>query len=133
VPERDLRAEPLEVLIVEDDDTFSMALAAFLERDDRIVVLGVARDLATALVEAGRNTVDVALVDVRLGPIDGFGVVEALRQEHPSLVALMMSGMDASEFAQRARAAGADGVLEKTTLARDARDAVIRAYLTVAR
>jgi DNA-binding NarL/FixJ family response regulator len=133
VPERDLRAEPLEVLIVEDDDTFSMALAAFLERDDRIVVLGVARDLATALVEAGRNTVDVALVDVRLGPIDGFGVVEALRQEHPSLVALMMSGMDASEFAQRARAAGADGVLEKTTLARDARDAVIRAYLTAAR
>ena len=50
MPERDLRAEPLEVLIVEDDDTFSMALAAFLERDDRIVVLGVARDLATALV-----------------------------------------------------------------------------------
>jgi DNA-binding NarL/FixJ family response regulator len=133
VQERDLRAEPLEVLIVEDDDTFSMALASFLERDDRIVVLGVARDLATALVEAGRNTVDVALVDVRLGRIDGFGVVEALRQEHPSLVALMMSGMDASEFAQRARAAGADGVLEKTTLARDARDAVIRAYLTAAR
>jgi DNA-binding NarL/FixJ family response regulator len=132
VSARDLRTQPLEVLIVEDDETFSTALATFLDRDDRITVLGVARDLATALAEANKNEVDIALVDVRLGRIDGFGVVEALRSEHPSLIALMMSGLDASEFEQRAHAAGADGVLEKTDLARDARDAVIRAYLTVA-
>jgi two-component system, response regulator YesN len=132
VSARDFRTQPLEVLIVEDDETFSTALATFLDRDDRITVLGVARDLASALAEANKNEVDVALVDVRLGRIDGFGVVEALRSEHPSLVALMMSGLDASEFEQRAHAAGADGVLEKTDLARDARDAVIRAYLTVA-
>jgi DNA-binding NarL/FixJ family response regulator len=132
VSARDLRTQPLEVLIVEDDEVFSTALATFLERDDRISVLGVASDLATALAEANRNDVDVALVDVRLGRIDGFGVVEALRSEHPSLVALMMSGLDASEFAQRAQDAGADGVLEKTALARDARDAVIRAYLAAA-
>ena len=129
---RDLHAQPLEVLIVEDDETFSQALATFLDRDDRIVVLGVAHDLATALAELRKNEVDVALVDVRLGRNDGFDVVEALRRQHPSLVALMMSGLDASEFRQRAEAAGADGVVEKTALARDARGAVIRAYLTAA-
>jgi len=132
VSARDLRTQPLEVLIVEDDDTFSEALATFLERDDRITVLGIAHDLATALAEASAHEVDIALVDVRLGRIDGFGVVEALRHEHPSLVALMMSGLDASDFEQRAHDAGADGVVEKTTLARDARDAVIRAYFTAA-
>jgi DNA-binding NarL/FixJ family response regulator len=132
VTARDFRTHPLEVLIVEDDETFSAALAAFLDRDDRIVVLGVASDLATALARANENEVDVVLVDVRLGRIDGFGVVEALRSEHPSLIALMMSGLDASEFEQRAHAAGANGVLEKTVLARDARDAVIRAYLAAA-
>jgi DNA-binding NarL/FixJ family response regulator len=132
VSARDFRTQPLEVLIVEDDETFSTALATFLDRDDRITVLGVARDLATALAEANKNELDVALVDVQLGRIDGFGVVEALRGAHPSLVTLMMSGLDASEFEQRAQAAGADGVLEKTALARDPRDAVINAYLTVA-
>jgi len=132
VSARDLRTQPLEVLIVEDDETFSQALATFLDRDDRISVLGIARDLATALAEAIKNEIDIVLVDVRLGRIDGFGVVEALRSEHPSLIALMMSGLDASEFEQRAHDAGANGVLEKTDLARDARDAVIRAYLTAA-
>ena len=132
VPERDLRTEPLEVLIVEDDETFSDALATFLGRDDRIKALTVARDLATALAEAGARRFDVALVDVRLARGDGFGVVEALRAKHPALVALMMSGLDSDEFEQRAHAAGADGVLEKTALARDGRDALVRAYLSAA-
>jgi DNA-binding NarL/FixJ family response regulator len=126
---RDFRAQPLEVLIVENDKTFSDALSMFLDHDERIHVLGVARDLAAALAQAREQTVDVALIDVRLEQgADGFGVVEALHEQDPSLLALMMSSRDATEFQQQAFASGAFGVLQKTELAYHGRDALVRAY-----
>jgi two-component system chemotaxis response regulator CheB len=130
VTERDLQLRPLEVLIVEDDKIFSDALSMFLDADSRFHVLGVARDVEAALAEARERTFDVALVDVRLERgEDGFALVEALRELHPAVVAVMMSGLDRAEFEARALESGAQGVLQKTDLALEGRDAIVDAYL----
>jgi DNA-binding NarL/FixJ family response regulator len=66
---------------------------------------------------------------VRLDTQSGFKVVEALRKQHPELATLMMSGLDTSEIESEALACGADGVLQKTDLARLGQAAVLDAYL----
>jgi DNA-binding NarL/FixJ family response regulator len=129
MPVRDFRVRPLEVLVVDDDRTFGESLAMFLSDDDRITVTDIASDLHTALASTGARHFDLAIVDVRLDTQSGFQVVEALRARHPDLAVVMMSGLDRSEIETRARACGAQGVLEKTDLARRGQEAVLDAYL----
>jgi DNA-binding NarL/FixJ family response regulator len=127
---RDFRARPLEILVVDDDRMFGESLALFLSDDDRIAVREIACDLDTALDLTRARHFDLALVDVRLDSRDsGFQVVEALREQHPELATLMMSGLDKSEIEARALACGAQGVLQKTDFARRGQEAVLDAYL----
>ncbi|HEY8647313.1 MAG TPA: response regulator [Gaiellaceae bacterium] len=129
MPVRDFRVRPLEVLLVDDDRTFGESLALFLSDDERITVSDIACDLGTALDSTRARHFDLALVDVRLDTQSGFQVVEALREHHPELATLMMSGLDQSEIKTRALACGAQGVLQKTDLASRGQEAVLDAYL----
>jgi DNA-binding NarL/FixJ family response regulator len=129
MPVRDFRVRPLDVLVVDDDRTFGESLALFLGNDERITVSDVACDLRTALDATRAHHFDLALVDVRLDTQSGFQVVEVLRERYPGLATLMMSGLDTSEIEPQARASGADGVLQKTELARRGHEALLDAYL----
>ncbi|MDX6426946.1 MAG: hypothetical protein QOD52_2351 [Gaiellaceae bacterium] len=129
MPVRDFRVRPLEVLVVDDDRIFGQSLALFLGDDERITVSDIVCDLGTALDSTRAHHFDLALIDVRLDTQSGFQVVEALREHHPELATLMMSGLDTSEIESQALASGADGVLQKTELARLGQDAVLDAYL----
>jgi DNA-binding NarL/FixJ family response regulator len=129
MPVRDFRVRPLEILVVDDDRTFGESLAMFLGDDERIIVTDIACDLGTALDSTNTRHFDLALVDVRLNAQSGFQVVEELRARHPELATLMMSGLDKSEIELRALACGAQGVLQKTDLARGGQEAVLDAYL----
>jgi DNA-binding NarL/FixJ family response regulator len=131
VPVRDFRLRPLEILVVDDDRTFGESLALFLSDDERITVTDIACDLRTALASTREHHFDLALVDVRLNDQSGFQVVEALHELHPELATLMMSGLDKSDIEARALACGAQGVLQKTDLARGGQEAVLDAYLAV--
>jgi DNA-binding NarL/FixJ family response regulator len=131
VPVRDFRLRPLEILVVDDDRTFGESLALFLSDDERITVTDIACDLRTALASTHEHHFDLALVDVRLNDQSGFQVVEALHERHPELATLMMSGLDKSDIEARALACGAQGVLQKTDLARGGQEAVLDAYLAV--
>jgi DNA-binding NarL/FixJ family response regulator len=131
VPVRDFRLRPLEILVVDDDRTFGESLALFLSDDERITVTDIACDLRTALASTREHHFDLALVDVRLNDQSGFQVVEALHERHPELATLMMSGLDKSDIEARALACGAQGVLQKTDLARGGQEAVLDAYLAV--
>jgi len=126
---RDFRVRPLEILVVDDDRTFGESLALFLSDDERLIVTDIACNLRTALDSTSVHHFDLALVDVRLNTQSGFQVVEALRARHPELATLMMSGLDESEIEARALACGAQGVLQKTDLARRGQEAVLDAYL----
>ncbi len=130
MPLRDFRMRPLEVLVVDDDRTFGESLALFLDDDERITVCDIAFDLRTALDSTRTRNFDLALVDVRLDAGEnGFQVVRALRDHHPELATVMMSGLDTSEIEPEALACGAQGVLQKTDIARDGQGVVLDAYL----
>ena len=101
----------------------------FLDSDDRMNVLGIATDLSSALRAAYAIPFDLALVDVRLIERDGFGVVSALTDLDPDLVAVMMSGLDVDVYRDQAFRAGAKGILQKSDIVRRGRDVVVSAYL----
>jgi len=126
---RDFRVRPLEVLVVDDDRTFGESLALCLSDGEGITVTDVVCDLRTALASTREHHFDLALVDVRLDAQSGFHVVEELHARHPKLATLMMSGLDKAEIESRALACGAQGVLEKSDLARRGQEAVLDAYL----
>lgn len=117
--------EPLRILIVDDDDVFRDSLRMLLGRDERVVVVGLAHDHPSALEAVGTG-VDVAVVDVLIGRTYGFEIVETLRATVPDAVVMMMSGLDPSEYQAEAVRAGAHAVVDKSAIARDGVDAILR-------
>lgn len=130
MPVRDFRVRPLEVLVVDDDRTFGESLAHFLSYDERISVCDLACNLGAALDSTSARHYDLALVDVRLEAGEtGFQVVKELLKRHPGLATLIMSGLDRSEIEAQALECGAQGVLQKTDLAREGQGCLFDAYL----
>jgi DNA-binding NarL/FixJ family response regulator len=98
-------------LIVDDSADFRDAARAILERGG-IVVVGTARDVAEALLQARELHPDVALVDVDLGAESGFDVAEQLS----GVPVILTSTHDELDFADLIAASPALGFLPKLTL-----------------
>lgn len=82
------------------------ALHALIEAEPDLVVCGEVGTVAEAL--AGLDAVpDLVLVDLCLGPDDGFLLLETMRSRYPKIPALVVSSLDPEVYGARVRAAGA--------------------------
>lgn len=80
-------AEPIRTLIVDDDPLARKRMRRFLGGDPEIEIVGEAADGAAALEILEGEELDLLFLDVQMPQIDGFGVVDRLRQERmPSIV-----------------------------------------------
>jgi two-component system, NtrC family, response regulator AtoC len=99
------------VLIVDDEETHSRALARFLGRR------GYATTVATSAAE-GRNALavsrpDVVLLDQRLGDDDGVTVLREAHGSDPDLPVIMMTAYGSVDTAVAAMKAGARDYIQK--------------------
>ena len=62
----ELVAEPIRVLIADDEPALRVALADLLAHEDDVVLIGTAGDADEAIAIAGDSRPDVALVDVSM-------------------------------------------------------------------
>lgn len=110
-PEQALRA-PRTIAVIEDNHDVRAGLRAALELDGHRVVEaedGLAGIDAVLLEEA-----EIALVDVGLPLVDGFGVARALRERAAHKVRLIaMTGYGSEEDINRGKLAGFDAYLVK--------------------
>lgn len=83
-PEAQEPAEPLSVLLIDDEESLRRAVLTFLKRRG-IHAVGVG-DGADALVELQRGQFDVIISDVRMPGMSGGEFLERLRRDHPALV-----------------------------------------------
>jgi signal transduction histidine kinase len=99
------------VLVAEDHDAVRASIARVLRRQGFSVV--EASTGAAAIELAGRHRPDLAVVDLRLPEVDGFGVVEALKggADPPSVI--VVSGLHDADARVRAFDAGADDFMGK--------------------
>lgn len=120
---------PIRVLIAEDQRMVLGALAALLELEDDLSVVGQAQDGEEALRLVGEHRPDVVLTDIEMPGISGLELAERLRRSsdrRPRVIILTTFARPG--YLRRALDAGAAGYLLKDAPAADLADAVRRVH-----
>ena len=112
----------IKVMIVDDHPVVRNGLEAMLSLEEDMEVVA-ALDGGNAAVEwCAKNAdemPDVVVSDVHMPRGDGFGMLAALRNAHPSIRVLLLAGMPLKDEETRAREDGACGYLPKSLDGRD--------------
>jgi DNA-binding NtrC family response regulator len=99
------------VLIVDDEKVVCDALARHMRGAGYDVL--VAHNGQTAIDHIAQREVEVALIDIRMPGIDGFGVLEVLKQRRPGAKAVMMTSYADIKSAVESISRGAVDILSK--------------------
>ena len=116
--------ETTRVLIVEDHQVVAEGLAALINDQKDMTVVGKAGTVVDAIAQAAELKPDLVLVDFRLTDGTGADAATAIRQMRPEtkLIFLTREDSDAARFA--ALEAGASGFIHKSRAAQDVVDAI---------
>lgn len=101
--------DKITVLISDDNSEFATTLSNYLENDEDMQVVGMAKDGEEALSIISAIKPDVALLDVIMPHLDGLGVLERLnsmRLENPP-ICIMLSAVGQDKITQKAITLGA--------------------------
>jgi DNA-binding NarL/FixJ family response regulator len=105
--------EPIEVVLVEDNDVFREALELMLEVTPDIKVVGAVADGEAALEICPRLDPDVVLVDYRLPGLDGVETTVGLRYACPRVAVVVLTASAETGEVQALFEAGAVACLTK--------------------
>ncbi|WP_207755038.1 sporulation transcription factor Spo0A [Alkaliphilus hydrothermalis] len=102
--------EKINVLIADDNEDFCDILSEYLQRQQDIEVVGVAKDGVEAVELISKKSPDVVVLDIIMPHLDGLGVLEKLNainlDKFPKIIILSAVGQD--KITQRAISLGAD-------------------------
>jgi DNA-binding NarL/FixJ family response regulator len=108
-------AEPIRVLIVDDDALVRAGLRMILAVAADIAVVGEASDGAQVPAAVKEHEPHVVLMDIRMPGTDGLAATEALRSRPGAPDVVVLTTFDADEYVTRALRLGAAGFLVKDT------------------
>ena len=105
----------IRVFLLDDHEVVRRGIAATLEAETDMTVVGEAGDADAALDEIRRCSPDVAVLDVRLGNGNGNGidVCRQITSEFPDVRSLMLTSFDSDRALVDAGLAGAAGFILK--------------------
>lgn len=100
------------ILVVDDEPQIREMLSMYFAQHG--YEAAAAGDSAATLKAVGAGNVDVVVLDIGLAEEDGLNLLERLKQEHPSLRVIMLTGMGfVEDLLQEAQQKGADGYVSK--------------------
>jgi two-component system, NarL family, response regulator DegU len=103
----------VRILIADDHLLFAESLMAVLGEDERVDVVGIAKDGQEAVELAVEFQPDVILMDLKMPVIDGFEATRRIREAGLDTQILILTGTDHEIGSADAAAAGASGYLRK--------------------
>jgi two-component system, NarL family, nitrate/nitrite response regulator NarL len=103
----------INLLVVEDSPIFAEALVLMLQGEERLSIVKVVGTAEKALQIIGDLDIDLVLVDISLPKMDGIELVRRLKQSHPEILCLILSGEDSGNMVMRSLKAGARGYVIK--------------------
>jgi len=118
----------IRVLIAEDQSMVLGALAALLELESDIAVIGRARDGREALELARRERPDVVLTDIEMPQMTGLELAAELKRQGSGARVVILTTFARSGYLRRALDAGAAGYLLKDSPSERLADAVRRVH-----
>jgi two-component system response regulator DesR len=118
----------IRVLLAEDQAMVRGALAALLELDPGVRVIGRAADGATALRLALAERPDVVIADIEMPKLTGLELAAALKREGCRARVIILTTFARPGYLRRALQAGAAGYLLKDAPSERLADAVRRVH-----
>ena len=115
----------IRVLIADDHRLFAETLEALLATEDRIDVVGSARDGKEAVRLTRKLRPDVVLMDISMPIMDGFEATRRIRQHRGNACVLMLTGSNSRTDVDFARKAGAAGYVTKDRIAAELIEAIV--------
>jgi DNA-binding NarL/FixJ family response regulator len=122
-------AEPIRVLLVEDNDVFREALELLLELRQEIDVVASVPDGESAVEVVPDIRPDVVLMDYRLPGLDGVQATRAVLAAYPATAVVCLTASANPREREALIEAGAVGCLEKD----EGLDAIVDAIRNAAR
>ncbi|WP_327370999.1 response regulator transcription factor [Streptomyces sp. NBC_01217] len=119
-------AQPVRLLIVDDDPLVRAGLALMLGGADDIDVVGEGADGSEVADLVDRLRPDVVLMDIRMPTVDGLTAAEELRARPEAPEVIVLTTFHADEQVLRAIRAGAAGFVLKDTPPAEIVDSVRR-------
>ena len=110
-PARQVAAAGKAVLVVDDEQNFLALLRWFLS--NRGYVVETASNAEDALKLMDKRSFELALVDIRMGPMDGLMLLEELKRRLPALRVVMMTAYPTVGSIKQSHDKGASAFLTK--------------------
>ena len=114
----------IRILVVDDHPVFREGVAAIIDGEADMVLVGEARDGAEAIARFRELRPDVTLMDLQMPGTSGVEAIKAIRAEHPEARIVVLTTYDGDAQAVRALKAGAIGYLLKSSLRTEMVDAI---------
>ena len=118
----------IRLVLADDQALVRGALAALLDLESDLSVVGEAGSGAEVLEVVEATAPDVVLMDVEMPGLDGLEATAQLRERHPATRVLIVTTFGRPGDLRRALQAGASGFVVKDTPARGLADAVRRVH-----
>ncbi|MEM0963523.1 MAG: response regulator transcription factor, partial [Bacteroidota bacterium] len=103
----------IRVLIADDHPAFRSGLAAFLDAEPDVEIIGEAKNGAEALQFAVKNRPDVLVLDLEMPGLSGIEVTERIRDQAPDVNVLILSAYEDQDYIFGVLDHGAAGYLTK--------------------
>jgi DNA-binding NarL/FixJ family response regulator len=103
----------VRVLLADDDRRYAAALRLLIEEQPELTVVALAYDGEETLDLADELDPDAVVVDLHMPNMDGVTAIRKLREAHPHICLIALTGDESTDMHERATEAGADGVLVK--------------------
>jgi DNA-binding NarL/FixJ family response regulator len=112
------------ILIVDDHVMVRRGLTELLNQQPDLTIRAAVANAEQALEVVEQQPIDLAIVDISLGRMDGLELTDILKRKRPNLVVLILSMHEEQLYGRRARLAGASGFVSKQQAADALLDAI---------
>ena len=116
----------MKILLVDDHQMFLDGLTAILQRSENISQLQSVNNGHAALSKLEKEDFDVALIDLRLPVLDGFGVLQAAFERGILTAIIVVTASNAPDDVIRAKKLGAMGYISKSASSAQILDTISR-------
>lgn len=123
-----MASKPLRVVVVDDQLLLREGIAALLETDSRMRIVGRGGNGQEAIDLVGTTQPDVVLLDIRMPVVDGIQAIREIKAQWPHIRVVILTSFVHDGYVVEGLMAGADGYLLKDA----SPDALISGVITVA-
>lgn len=104
-----------KILLVEDDSIFRLTLRKVLESRFSSLCFDEAKDGEEALLKISADLPDLIFMDIKLPGENGLELTKRVKELHPGVIVVILTGHDLPEYRQAAYNRGANHFLSKHT------------------